>query len=90
MAETDTDAPDTGTPVEQMSFEQALAALEQVVSELEGGQVPLEQSIALYERGEALRKHCEETLARAELKVQKIVAGPDGAAAGTEPFDDAG
>jgi exodeoxyribonuclease VII small subunit len=69
-----------------MSFEEALAELESVVTRLEGGQVPLEESIRLYERGDALRKRCEEKLREAELKVEKIVAGPDGAT-GTEPFE---
>ena len=74
-------------PVEEMSFEEALAAFEQVVGALESGQVPLEESIALYERGAKLRAHCEARLREAELKVEKIVAGPDGAATGTEPFE---
>jgi len=74
-------------PIGKLSFEEALAALEQVVSQLEGGQVPLEQSIALYERGDALKKHCEAKLSEAELKVEKIVAGGDGGAAGTAPFN---
>lgn len=73
-------------PVDKMSFEEALAALEDVVSRLEGEQVPLEESIALYERGAALRRHCEAKLRDAELKVEKIVAA-DGQATGTEPFD---
>ena len=77
----------TDTPIAKMSFEAALAALEEVVSKLEGGQVPLEDSIALYERGDALRKHCEGKLREAELKVEKIVAGADGEAEGTEPFN---
>jgi exodeoxyribonuclease VII small subunit len=76
----------TDKKISDMSFEEALAALEQVVGQLEGGQVPLEKSIALYERGDALRKHCEAKLSEAELKVEKIVAAGDGAAAGTEPF----
>ena len=84
MTETDTE---TETPVAGMSFEQALAELETVVERLEGGEVPLEESIALYERGEALRKHCEKRLADAELKVQRIVAGADGEAAATQDFD---
>ncbi len=74
-------------PIAKMTFEEALVALEQVVSQLEGGQVPLEQSIALYERGDALKKHCEAKLGEAELKVEKIVAGGDGTAAGTAPFN---
>ncbi len=75
-------------PIDEMSFEEALAALEDVVRSLEGGQVPLEQSIDLYERGEALRKHCDDRLKAAELRVEKIVAS-DGKAAGTEPFENA-
>ena len=77
----------TDKPIEKLSFEEALAALEQVVGQLEGGQVPLEQSIALYERGDALKKHCEAKLGEAELKVEKIVAGGDGAATGTTSFN---
>ena len=70
-----------------MSFEEALAELEGVVGRLETGEVPLEQSIALYERGDALKKHCEKKLRDAELKVEKIVAGSDGQATGTAPFE---
>ncbi len=81
-----TDKPIDG-PIAELTFEEALAALEQVVSQLEGGQVPLEQSIALYERGDALKKHCEAKLGEAELKVEKIVAGGDGTAADTAPFN---
>ncbi len=73
-------------PIAELSFEEALAALEDVVRPLEGGQVPLEQSIDLYERGEALRKHCDDRLKAAELRVEKIVAA-DGKAAGTEPLE---
>ena len=69
--------------IAEMSFEEALAALEDVVRNLEGGQVPLEKSIDLYERGEALRKHCEDRLKAAELRVDKIT-GPGGK---TEPFE---
>ncbi|MFQ5566383.1 MAG: exodeoxyribonuclease VII small subunit [Paracoccaceae bacterium] len=76
----------TEKPITEMTFEEALAALEQVVSQLEGGQVPLEQSIAHYERGDALKKHCDAKLGEAELKVEKIVAGDDGEAGATTPF----
>ncbi|HUF57297.1 MAG TPA: exodeoxyribonuclease VII small subunit [Thermohalobaculum sp.] len=86
MAE-DATGPEAGKPIAEMSFEEALAELESVVGRLETGEVPLEQSIALYERGDALKKHCEEKLREAELKVEKIVAGPDGKAAGTAPFE---
>jgi len=72
-------------PVAEMSFEDALAELESVVTRLEGDKVPLEDSIALYERGAQLRARCEEKLRDAELKVQKIVAGEAGTTA--EPFE---
>lgn len=74
-------------PISELNFEEALAALENVVRALEGGQVPLEQSIDLYERGEALRKHCDSRLKAAELRVERIVA-TDGKATGTLPFGD--
>lgn len=73
--------------ISDMSFEEALKALEGVVESLEGGQVPLEQSIDLYERGEALRKHCEDRLKAAELRVEKIVTGSNGAAVGTTSLE---
>ncbi len=73
-----------------MSFEDALRALEDVVRRLESGDVPLDDSITLYERGEALRKHCQARLDAAQARIEKIVAGPDGQAAGVQPFDEAG
>ena len=69
---------DDATPVAEMSFEAALAELEQVVARLEGGQVALEESIALYARGAELRAHCEERLKAAEARVAEIAQGPDG------------
>ena len=54
---------------------------------LESGEVPLDDSISLYERGELLRKHCQARLDAAQARIEKIVAGPDGKAIGTEPFD---
>ena len=80
-------ADDSGKTIADMSFEEALTELEGVVGRLETGEVPLEQSIALYERGDALKRHCEQKLREAELKVEKIVAGSDGQAAGTAPFE---
>ena len=74
-------------PIEEMSFEEAMAELEQVVAKLESGQAPLDQSIDLYERGAKLKERCEGRLKDAELRVNKIIAGNDGAAKGTEPFD---
>ena len=76
-----------GTAIAQMSFEDALRALEDVVRKLESGEVPLDESIGLYERGELLRKHCQARLDAAQARIEKIVAGPDSKAAGVEPFD---
>lgn len=70
-----------------MSFEQALEALERIVDDLEKGDVPLEKSIAIYERGEALKRHCEQLLKAAEAKVEKIRLSRDGQPVGTEPLD---
>ena len=78
---------DASDDLSQMSFEQALKALEDVVRRLETGEVPLEESIDLYERGELLRKHCQARLDSAQARIEKIVAGPDGKAVATEPFD---
>jgi exodeoxyribonuclease VII small subunit len=75
--------------IAEMSFEDALRALEDVVRKLEGGEVPLDDSISLYERGEALRQHCQARLDAAQARIEKIVAGPDGKASGTQPFDPA-
>lgn len=66
------------TDIADMNFEQALAELERIVQQLESGEVELERSIAIYERGAALRAHCEGKLKDAELKVDKIVKGEDG------------
>lgn len=73
--------------IEGLSFEDALRALEDVVRRLESGDVPLEDSITLYERGEELRKHCQKRLDAAQARIEKIVASPDGTPAGTQPFD---
>ena len=74
-----TDTPDTAEPdVDSLSFEAALKALEQVVEKLESGDTPLEDAIALYERGARLKAHCEAKLAAAEMKVAQITQGPDG------------
>jgi exodeoxyribonuclease VII small subunit len=75
------------TDIEAMPFEKALAELEGIVQRLERGDVPLEESIAIYERGEALKLRCEALLKQAEAKIEKIALGPDGRPRGTEPFD---
>ena len=72
--------------IESLTFEQALAELEQIVARLESGQAPLEDSIRLYERGAALKAHCETRLEAARLRVEKIVMGANGAA-GLEPAE---
>jgi exodeoxyribonuclease VII small subunit len=64
--------------IETMTFEQALAELEQIVARLESGQAPLEDSIRMYERGAALKAHCEARLEAARLRVEKIVMGAGG------------
>jgi exodeoxyribonuclease VII small subunit len=73
--------------IRKMSFEEALAALERIVDDLEKGDVPLDQSIKIYERGEALKKHCDALLKAAEDKVEKIRLSRDGTPTGTEPLD---
>ena len=78
--------PSAQLSIEQMSFESALRELEAIVSRLEQGDVDLEDSIVLYERGQALKAHCEQKLRSAESRLEKIVQNPKGAA-GTEPID---
>ena len=73
--------------ITELSFEEALKALEQVVRRLVGGEVPLDESIDLYERGEKLRAHCQARLDAAQARIEKIVAGEGGAVKGTVPFD---
>ena len=76
----------TDTPVDEMSFEDAMRELEKVVSDLERGDVPLEQSIALYERGAQLKQRCQTKLKEAEEKVALITQEGDGNL-GLKPFD---
>ena len=73
--------------INDMSFERALKELETIVNRLERGDVELEESITIYERGEALRDHCDRLLKQAEAKVEKLTLGPDGRPKGLEPFD---
>ncbi len=80
MAETNND------DVKAMSFEAALAELEAIVARLEGGKAALAESIAIYERGEALKSHCESLLKAAEARIEKITL-KNGKPAGTEPLD---
>ncbi len=70
-----------------MTFEKALAELETIVAKLESGKVDLEDSIKIYERGEALRKHCEGKLAEAEARIEKITLSPQGKPIGVTKLD---
>lgn len=81
------EAPRSNDDIRAMSFETALAALERIVDDLERGDVPLDESIRIYERGEALKAHCEALLKVAEDKVEKIRLSRDGKPVGTEPLD---
>ena len=73
------------TPVSEMSFEQAMKELEQVVGRLERGDVALDESITLYERGAELKKRCEAKLKEAEEKVAAITLDSEGQPTGTQP-----
>lgn len=74
------------TPIKNLSFEDALTELEGIVQRLERGDAPLEESIAIYQRGATLKAHCEGKLKDAQLKVEKIVLAPNGSAK-VEAFD---
>jgi exodeoxyribonuclease VII small subunit len=73
--------------VSNLTFEKALAELESIVGKLERGDVPLEESIAMYSRGEVLRTHCETLLKQAEMRIEKIALGADGSPKGVVPLD---
>ena len=74
------------TDVKDLSFELALKELETIVGRLERGDVALEESISIYERGEVLKDHCDRLLKQAEAKVEKLTLGQSGQPTGTEPF----
>ena len=80
-------AENTQADVKKLSFERALEELETIVKRLEDGKVPLEESVAIYERGEALKRRCEELLRQAEARVEKITTSAGGQPNGTEPLD---
>ncbi|RTL55308.1 MAG: exodeoxyribonuclease VII small subunit [Bradyrhizobiaceae bacterium] len=73
--------------VKKLSFERAIEELELIVKRLEDGKVPLEESVAIYERGESLKRRCEELLRQAEVRVDKIAIDASGQPTGTEPLD---
>jgi exodeoxyribonuclease VII small subunit len=82
-------APGKHLDVKELSFEHALKELEGIVNRLERGDVALEESINIYERGEALRDHCDRLLKQAEAKVEKLAFDASGAPKGTDPLDPA-
>jgi exodeoxyribonuclease VII small subunit len=73
--------------IQKLTFERAIEELETIVKRLEDGKVPLEESVAIYERGEALKRRCEELLRQAEARVDKITLDSSAKPAGTEPLD---
>ena len=73
--------------IAQLPFERAIDELESIVKRLEEGKVPLEESVAIYELGEALKRRCEELLRQAEARVEKITLDARGRPAGSEPLD---
>lgn len=73
--------------IAQLSFEAALKRLEEIVRTLESGEAPLDESIRLYEEGEALKRQCEARLQAAQARIEKIQIGRDGEPSGTAPFD---
>ena len=77
----------TDTPISKMTFEQAMSELERIVTQLERGDVPLEDSISLYEKGAELKKRCETKLKEAEQKVAAITLDEDGSVTGTKPLE---
>lgn len=79
--------PEQVSDIAQMSFERALKELETIVGRLERGDVELEESIAIYERGEALKGHCDRLLKQAEAKVEKLTFNADGSPRGAVPLD---
>lgn len=76
--------------ITSLSFEDALRALEEIVRKLESGEAPLDESIDLYARGDALRAHCQARLDAAQTRIEAIVADRDGKPTGVRSFDDAG
>ena len=73
--------------IKQLTFEKAIEELESIVARLEGGKVPLEESVAIYERGEALKRRCEDLLRQAEARIEKITLDASGQPTGTTPLD---
>jgi exodeoxyribonuclease VII small subunit len=77
----------TGESSSELSFEAALARLEEIVRTLERGEAPLDQSIELYQEGDKLKRHCEARLKAAQARIEQIAFGSDGKPVGAKPFD---
>jgi exodeoxyribonuclease VII small subunit len=71
----------------ELSFEEALKRLEEIVRTLERGEAPLDRSIELYQEGDRLKRHCEARLKAAQARIEQIAFGSDGKPAGAKPFD---
>lgn len=80
-------ADSSNADVKKMAFERAIEELETIIKRLEEGKVPLEESVAIYERGESLKRRCEELLRQAQARVEKITLDSAGKPSGTEPLD---
>lgn len=80
-------AANSNSDIEKMPFERAIEELESIVKRLEEGKVPLEESVAIYERGEVLKARCEALLRQAEARVEKITLDASGKPTGAEPLD---
>ncbi len=78
---------DTPEPSGELSFEAALARLEEIVRTLERGEAPLDQSIELYQEGDKLKRLCEARLKSAQARIEQITFGSDGKPEGAKPFD---
>ena len=78
---------DTAAVSTELSFEDALKRLEEIVRTLEKGEAPLDQSIELYQEGDKLKRHCEARLKAAQARIEQIAFGSDGKPAGAKPFD---
>lgn len=85
----DTPEPETDQSSNELSFEAALARLEEIVRMLERGEAPLDQSIELYQEGDRLKRHCEARLKSAQARIEQIALGSDGKPKGVTPFDGA-
>ena len=83
----DTPEPQTDPSSSELSFEAALARLEEIVRTLEKGEAPLDKSIELYQEGDRLKRHCEARLKAAQARIEQIAFGSDGKPSGVTPFD---